>query len=93
MSTALKPILDQQTARSPEVLGQLLVDLPFQVESALLVSDATEGDKEGNIDLQQEHVPGEETVAKENASPADQGDHGAQRGSHHGNDEFLCILT
>ena len=70
----------------------LLVDLPFQVESALLVSDVTGSKEEGKTDPQQEHIPGEKTaVIEESASLADQGDHDAQRGSDRGNDEFLRI--
>ena len=56
----------------------LLVDLPFQVESVLLVSDVTGGNEEGKTDPQHERVPGEETAVIENASPTDQGGHNAQ---------------
>ena len=73
-------------------MGPLLVDLPFQVESALLVSDVTGGKEEGKTDSQQEHIPGEETaVVEESANPANQEGHDAQRGSDCGNNEFLRI--
>ena len=92
ISTALELILDRQSTGGPEVLRPLLVDLPFQVESVLLVSDVTGGNEEGKADPQHERVPGEETaVIEENASPTDQGGHDAQRGSNRGNDEFLRI--
>ena len=73
ISTALELIPDRQTTRDPEVLKPLLVELSFQVESALLVSDVTGGDEEGKTDPQQERAPGKETaVAEENVSPTDE---------------------
>ena len=50
VSTALELILDGQPTRSIKTLGPLAVDLPFQVESALLVSDVTGSDEEGKAD-------------------------------------------
>ena len=92
ISAALELILDRQATGGPEVLRPLLVELPFQVERALLVSDVTGSDEEGKTDPKQERVPGEETaVVEENTSPADQGGDDAQRGSNRGNDEFLPI--
>ena len=91
ISTALELILDRQSTGGPEVLRPLLVDLPFQVESLLLVSDVTGGNEEGKTDPQHGRVPGEETAVIENPGPTDQGGHDAQRGSDCGNDGFLHI--
>ena len=92
ISAALELILDRQATGGPEVLRPLFVELPFQVERALLVSDVTGSDKEGKTDPQQERVPGKETaVVKENTSPADQGGDDAERGSNRGNDELFPV--
>ena len=92
ISTTLELILDRQTATSAEVLRPLLVELPFQVKSPLLVGDVAGSDEEGKGDPQHEGVPGEETaVVEENASPADQGGYDAYSGGNSGNDEFLPV--
>ena len=92
VTTALELILDCQTTTGPEVLRPLLVELPFQVESAFLVGDVTGSNEEGKTDPQHKRVPGEETaVVEKNACPADQGGYDAHRGSNRGNDELLRI--
>ena len=50
VSTALELILDGQSTRSIKTLRPLAVDLPFQVKGALLVSDVTGSDEEGEAD-------------------------------------------
>ena len=50
VSTALELILDGQSTGSTKSLGPLAVDLPFQVEGALLVSDVTGSDEKGKAD-------------------------------------------
>ena len=70
----------------------MLVELSFQVESALLVSDVTGSDEEGKTDPQKEGVPGEETaIVEENTSPADQGGYDAHRGGDGRNDKLLRV--
>ena len=71
VSTALELILDGRLTGGTKALGPLAVDLPFQVEGALLVSDVTGSHEEGKADPQQEGVvPGEETSVELNASSA-----------------------
>ena len=72
----------------------MLIELSFQVESALLVGYVTGGDEEGETDPQQEGVPREETtIVEENACPADQGGYDADGGGNGGGDEFFRVST
>jgi len=87
-----QPVLDAETTEGPEVSRPLGVDLPFEVERFLLVSDVSGGDHECEDDPEQEGVYGKEgAIVEQNTGPSDDGGDDPEEGCHSRENEFGSV--
>lgn len=92
VSTTVELILNAETPVEAESLTPLRVDLAFEVEGALLVSDVAGSHEKSESRPEKEVVDCEErAVIEEDARPANEGCDDADAGRESRNDEFRSI--
>jgi len=85
-------ILDSEPALRPQARRPLCVDLAFEIEGTMFISEVAGYEHECKCDPGEEGVPGQEaTVVKEDTGPADDGGEDTYAGGDGGKDEFRVV--